>query len=53
MEKLHSVERHNMYFSPNILRVNKPRCVRYVEMKNIIVIGKREGYRVLERSWYI
>ena len=43
MEKLHNVELHNMYFSPNILRVMKSRSVRYVEMKNVIVIGKPEG----------
>lgn len=43
MEKLHNVELRNMNFSPNILRVMKSRSVRYVEMKDIIVIGKPEG----------
>jgi len=41
MEKLHNVELHNI--SPNILRVMKSRSVRYVEMKDIIIIGKPEG----------
>jgi hypothetical protein len=43
MEKLNNVELHNMYFLPIILRVMKSRSVRYVEMKDIIVIGKPEG----------
>jgi hypothetical protein len=43
MEKLHNVELHNRYFSPNILGVMKSRSVRCVEMKDVIVIGKPEG----------
>jgi hypothetical protein len=43
VEKQHNVELHNMYFLPNIQRVMKSRSVRYVEMEDIIVIGKPEG----------
>jgi hypothetical protein len=43
MGKLHNVELHFIYFSPNILGVMKSRSVRYVEMKDVVVIGKPEG----------
>jgi hypothetical protein len=50
--RLHNEELHNLYASPNIVRVVKSRSVRWVghvvcmeEMKNIyrILVGKPEG----------
>jgi hypothetical protein len=56
--KLHNEELHNMYSSPSIIRITKPRrmrCARHVERmrekRNAyrILVGKPEGRRPLGR----
>jgi hypothetical protein len=58
MGRLHNEELHNLYSSPNIIRVIKSRRVRWEEhvvrmgeMRNgySILVGKREGKRPLGR----
>jgi hypothetical protein len=56
--RLHNEELHNLYASPNIIRMIKTRRMRWtghvehmVEMRNAynILVGKSEGRRPLER----
>jgi hypothetical protein len=56
--KLHNEELHNLYFSPNIIRVIKAMRMRWArhvarmrETRNIyrILVGKPEGKRPLEK----
>jgi hypothetical protein len=56
--KLHNVEVHNLYFSPNSIRIVKPRwmsltmhvaCMRELRNAYKIVFAKREGKRPLGR----
>jgi hypothetical protein len=55
--KLHKEELHNMYSSPSIIRIIKPRGVRWAgrvaRMENMntysILVGKPEGKRPLGR----
>jgi hypothetical protein len=58
--KLHSEELHNMYASPNTIRVIKFRRMRWAghvahmeETRNVykIMVLKPEGKRLLERLW--
>jgi hypothetical protein len=58
--RLHNEELHNLYTSPNVIRVVKPRRMRWVgnvarmgEMRSAysIMVGKSEGKRSLGRSW--
>jgi hypothetical protein len=55
---LHNVELHNLYASPNIIRVMRSRRMRGIgcvarmgEVRNVynILVGKQEGKRLLER----
>jgi hypothetical protein len=55
--RLHNEELHNLYASPNIIRVIKQRCVKWHaaqmgEMRNTYysLVGKPEGKRPLRRS---
>jgi hypothetical protein len=59
--RLHNEELHNLYSSPDVIRVIKSRkmtsmghVARMGEMRNayIILVGKPEGKRPLERSWF-
>jgi hypothetical protein len=54
--KLHNEELHNLYSSPNIIRMIKSRRMRWASMGDMkngykILIGKPEGKRPLGRPW--
>ena len=63
--KLHNEELHDLYSSPNIIRVIKSRIIRWVghvarmgEWRGVyrILVGKHEGKRPLgrhSRKWYV
>jgi hypothetical protein len=60
--KLHNQELHNLYSSPNIIRMIKSRMMRWAEhvacmgeKRNTyrILVGKPEGRRPLGRQWTI
>jgi hypothetical protein len=49
--KLHIEEHHDMYSSPNIIRMIKSRRMRWAETRNAyrMLVGKPEGKRPLGR----
>jgi hypothetical protein len=59
LRKMHNEELHNLYSSPNIIRIIKSRRMKWAghvtrmrESRNIyrILVGKPEGNRPLERK---
>jgi hypothetical protein len=53
LRKLHNEELHNLYSSPNIIKMVKSRRMRwagYVTRMCLILAGKSEGKRPLGRS---
>jgi hypothetical protein len=43
--KLHDEELHNLYSSPNLIRMNKSRRMRWVE--HVASTGEKDAYRIL------